>query len=107
MALPNVHPLLLDETIVLISAAFMECFTPDEQAVIGTFLATLGSVISFNSVYLLYTQGLASAQSQESDSNSENNKEKETDENQDNYDLIRKTVDKLQEEVHKIQQEKH
>lgn len=61
MPTSNIDPLVIDEVIVLLSAIVREKFTPDQQALIGTFLATLGSLISFNSVYLLYTQGVQEA----------------------------------------------
>lgn len=94
MSLPQIHPLLLDEMIVLISGIFMECFSTDEQAVIGTFLATLGSVISLNSVYLLYVQGLPQETGQEiKDDN--------------NYEILEKSIDKIKEEIQKLKDSKH
>lgn len=96
MGLPSIHPLLMDQMIVIISASFMDCFSADEQDVIGNFFSALGSVISFNSSYLSYMQTSLDNQSDSSD------QDKEKD-----YDLILKTVDKLQEEVKKIKQSKH
>ena len=90
MSLPNVHPLVLDEIIVLISAAFMESFSADEQAVVGTFLATLGSVVSLNSVYLLYIQW----------QNQLLNNDK--DQSDSDYDLLEKSIDKIKEEIEKL-----
>lgn len=95
MSLPQIHPLLLDEMIVLISGTFMECFSTDEQAVIGTFLATLGSVISLNSVYLLYVQGLTQETGQEI--KDEDNK----------YEILEKSIDKIKEEIQKLKDSKH
>lgn len=94
MSLPEIHPLLMDELLVLISGAFMECFSADEQAVIGTFLATLGSIISLNSVYILYLQGI-----QEDDNNNDDDKD------EDKYDLLEKSMDKIKEEIEKLKQE--
>lgn len=91
MALPQINPLLVDELIILISGAFMDCFSADEQAVIGTFLATLGSVISFNSVYVLYLQGQMQS-TEPSDS----------DKQDDQYELLQKSIEKIEEEIKKM-----
>ena len=92
MSLPNVHPLVLDEIIVLISAAFMESFS-----VVGTFLATLGSVVSLNSVYLLYIQGQNQLLNQD---NKDENQDK--DQSDSDYDLLEKSIDKIKEEIEKL-----
>lgn len=97
MALPQINPLLADQLIILISGVFMESFSPDEQAVIGTFLATLGSVISFNSVYSLYTEGQAQILNQQNDEKDSNQNEQ--------YELIQKSIEKIQEEIRKIKEE--
>lgn len=97
MALLQINPLLADQLIILISGVFMESFSPDEQAVIGTFLATLGSVISFNSVYSLYTEGQAQILNQQ-------NNEKDSNQN-DQYELIQKSIEKIQEEIRKIKED--
>ena len=97
MSLPNVHPLVLDEIIVLISDAFMESFSADEQAVVGTFLATLGSVVSLNSVYLLYIQGQNQLLNQD---NKDENQDK--DQSDSDYDLLEKSIDKIKEEIEKL-----
>ena len=56
MALPCMHTLLLNQIIVLLAQSFNECFTNDEQAIIGAFLTTLGDMISLNSSYLSFQQ---------------------------------------------------
>lgn len=104
MSLPNVNPLILDEILIAISAGFMECFSADEQAVIGTFLATLGSIISFNSVYLLYIQGVAQAMNQDNKDNNDNSDDKDDKEKE--WELIKKSIDKIQEKLKIIQEEK-
>ena len=43
------HPVLLNQMIVIISQSFNECFSSDEQAIIGFFLTTLGDMLSINS----------------------------------------------------------
>ena len=60
----------------------MESFSADEQAVVGTFLATLGSVVSLNSVYLLYIQGQNQLLNQD---NKDENQDK--DQSDSDYDL--------------------
>ena len=49
MSLPCMHPVLLNQMIVIISQSFNECFSSDEQAIIGSFLTTLGDMLSINS----------------------------------------------------------
>lgn len=104
MPLPNVNPLILDELLIAISAGFMECFSADEQAVIGTFLATLGSVISFNSVYTLYIQGLAQAMNQDNKDNNDNSDDKDNKDKE--WELIKKSIDKIKERLDQIQKNK-
>ena len=50
------HPVLLNQMIVIISQSFNECFSSDEQAIIGSFLTTLGDMLSLNSAYISYMQ---------------------------------------------------
>lgn len=83
MALPCMHTLLLNQIIVLLAQSFNECFTNDEQAIIGAFLTTLGDMISLNSSYLSFQQN------QFENSN-------------DDYDLLEKSIEKLKEELEKI-----
>ena len=83
MALPCMHTLLLNQIIVLLAQSFNECFTNDEQAIIGAFLTTLGDMISLNSSYLSFQQN----QSESSN---------------DDYDLLEKSIEKLKEELEKI-----
>ena len=77
------HTLLLNQIIVLLAQSFNECFTNDEQAIIGAFLTTLGDMISLNSSYLSFQQN-----------QSENSN--------DDYDLLEKSIEKLKEELEKI-----
>lgn len=77
------HTLLLNQIIVLLAQSFNECFTNDEQAIIGAFLTTLGDMISLNSSYLSFQQN------QFENSN-------------DDYDLLEKSIEKLKEELEKI-----
>ena len=72
------HPVLLNQMIVIISQSFNECFSSDEQAIIGSFLTTLGD-ISY-----MQNQNSFSINSQ------------------DDYDLLEKSVEKIKEELHKI-----
>ena len=50
------NTVLLNQMIVIISQSFNECFSNDEQAIIGAFLTTLGDMLSLNSAYLLFTR---------------------------------------------------
>lgn len=80
------HPVLLNQMIVIISQSFNECFSSDEQAIIGSFLTTLGDMLSLNSAYISYMQ----------------NQNSFSINSQDNYDLLEKSVEKIKEELHKI-----
>ena len=42
------NTVLLNQMIVIISQSFNECFSNDEQAIIGAFLTTLGDMLSLN-----------------------------------------------------------
>lgn len=79
----------------------MESFSADEQAVVGTFLATLGSLVSLNSVYLLYIQGQNQILNQD---NKDNTQEKEKSDHE--YDLLEKSIEKMKEEIEKLKQNK-
>ena len=46
------NTVLLNQMIVIISQSFNECFSNDEQAIIGAFLTTLGDMLSLNSAYI-------------------------------------------------------
>ena len=86
MSLPCMHPVLLNQMIVIISQSFNECFSSDEQAIIGSFLTTLGDMLSLNSAYISYMQ----------------NQNSFSINSQDDYDLLEKSVKKIKEELHKI-----
>ena len=91
MTIGMINPLFIDELTVLISAVIMESFNADEQAVIGTFLETLGSMIPSHSVYILYNQGLL-----EQRDNSDNQ-----DDSDNQLDILEKSIDKIKEELDK------
>lgn len=86
MSISYMHPLLLNQIIVLLSQSLNECFSLDEQAIIGSFLTSLGDMISLNSTYLAYFQ------SNDNTSDLSANKE----------DLLEKSLEKLKEELEKI-----
>ena len=86
MSLPCMHPVLLNQMIVIISQSFNECFSSDEQAIIGSFLTTLGDMLSLNSAYISYMQ----------------NQNSFSINSQDDYDLLEKSVEIIKEELHKI-----
>ena len=86
MSLPCMHPVLLNQMIVVISQSFNECFSNDEQAIIGSFLTTLGDMLSLNSAYISYMQNQNSFSTNSLD----------------DYDLLEKSVEKIKEELHKM-----
>lgn len=96
MAIRYISPIMLNQLTVIISSVIMQNFSGDEQAVIGTFLETLGSMISSNSVYILYNQGLVE--------NSQNSESQDDDYN-DQYDILEKSIKNIQDEIEKIKRE--
>ena len=79
MSLPYMNTVLLNQMIVIISQSFNECFSNDEQAIIGAFLTTLGDMLSLNSAYISYLQDQNSLSKQ----------------NQNDYDLLEKSIEKI------------
>ena len=86
MALPCMHTLLLNQIIVLLAQSFNECFTNDEQAIIGAFLTTLGDMLSLNSAYISYLQNQTSS----------------IENNQNDYELLEKSIEKIKTELEKM-----
>lgn len=78
MSLPYMNTVLLNQMIVIISQSFNECFSNDEQAIIGAFLTTLGDMLSLNSAYISYLQ------------------------DQNDYDLLEKSIEKIKVELNKM-----
>ena len=91
----NVHPLFIDQVMVLISAAIMESFDVDEQSIIGNFLDTLGTLIEFNASYLEYV-------TPNTDDNTQD--DKSDDSETDNYETLQKGIEKIEEELKKIKE---
>lgn len=92
MSRPPLHPIVFDSLAVMLSASLVNSFSIDEQAVIGAFLSVLGDLISFHSTYL----SLVQTQNQQEDSY------EDKDDSSDEYELIKKSIDKLQEEIEKL-----
>ena len=86
MSLPYMNTVLLNQMIVIISQSFNECFSNDEQDNIGAFLTTLGDMLSLNSAYISYLQDQNSLSKQ----------------NQNDYDLLEKSIEKIKEEINKM-----
>ena len=91
----NVHPLFIDQVMVLISAAIMESFNTDEQGIIGGFLNTLGTLIEFNASYLQYM-------APGNDTNTQDNQNDDSE--KDNYETLQKGIEKIEEELKKIKE---
>lgn len=91
----NVHPLFIDQVMVLISAAIMESFNTDEQGIIGGFLNTLGTLIEFNAAYLQYITP---------PTNNDIQDDKSDDSQSDNYETLQKGIEKIEEELKKIKE---
>lgn len=80
------HTILLNQVIVIISQSFDECFSSDEQAIIGAFLTTLGDMLSLNSAYISYLQNQTSS----------------IENNQNNYELLEKSIEKIKTELEQM-----
>lgn len=96
MALPNMNPLVIDQLIVVMSSVFMDCFSADEQDVIGNFFAALGSMLSLNSSYILLQQSQNEILNQDDKTEADSQ-----------YDLLEKSIDKMKEEIEKMKNNKH
>ena len=83
MSLPYMNTVLLNQMIVIISQSFNECFSNDEQAIIGAFLTTLGDMLSLNSAYIQDQNSLFK-------------------QNQNDYDLLEKSIEKIKVELNKM-----
>lgn len=86
MSLPCMHTILLNQMIVIISQSFNECFSSDEQAIIGAFLTTLGDMLSLNSAYISYLQNQTSS----------------IENNQSDYELLEKSIEKIKTELEQM-----
>lgn len=82
------NPIIFNTLAVVISTALLD-FTADEQAMIGAFLSTIGDMVSFNSAYLSYIQSSIEEPQENHD---------------DQYELLKKSIQKIQEELEKIKQ---
>ncbi len=91
MSLPYMHTILLNQMIVIISQSFNECFSSDEQAIIGAFLTTLGDMLSLNSAYISYLQNQTSS----------------IENNQNDYELLEKSIEKIKTELEKMKSNVH
>lgn len=92
------NPIVWNSLIVVITTALSQSLTTDEQALVGSFLSTLGDMLSFNSTYLSYIQQNIEDNFQQ-ESSSDN-----TDDDQ--YDILKKSIDKIQEELEKLKKDK-
>ena len=89
MGIPMISPWVVNEMTVLMSMSIVRCFNTQEQAVIGAFLTTLGTMISSNSVYILYNEELKKSPNTDS---------------KDEYELLEKSIDELKEELKRMKE---
>ena len=80
------NTVLLNQKIVIISHSFNECFSNDEQSIIGSFLSSLGDLLCLNSAYISYLQDQNSLSKQ----------------NQNDYDLLEKSIEKIKVVLNKL-----
>jgi len=91
MLFPIMHPIALDSLAVLLVAPLTESLSIDEQAIVGAFLSTVGDMLSLNSSYLSYIQP-----------SQDNSDEDNQDQKEDEYELLKKSLDKMKEELEKL-----
>jgi hypothetical protein len=84
-----IHPIALDSLAVFIAAPLTNSLTVDEQAVVGAFFSVLGDLLSLNSSYLSIYQV-----------NTSND-----DSSDDEYDLIKESIEKIKKELENIKKE--
>lgn len=83
-----VHPIVMNELIVLLANSFIGEVSGDDMDVIGNFFAALGAMIILNSSYI-------------SRFTVEPPQEETLDEKQDDIDLLKESIEKLREEIKK------
>ena len=86
-----VHPIVINELIVLLANSFIGEVSADDMDVIGNFLAALGALIIFNSSYI----------SRFTVEPPQDEKANEDDDKQDEIDLIKESIEKLRKELKK------
>lgn len=98
MPLPIIHPLALDGLAVLLIAPLTESLSVDEQAIVGAFFNVLGDLLSLNSAYLSTFQTSNTPSEEQTDDFETDNQDKE-------FELLKKSFQKLEAELKKIKQE--
>ena len=84
-----VHPIVINELIVLLANSFIGEVNTDDMDVIGNFFAALGAMIIFNSSYI---SRFTLEQPIEKDNE---------DDRQNEIDLIKESIEKLRKEIKK------
>ena len=85
-----VHPIVINELIVVLANSFIGEVNTDDMDVIGNFFAALGAMMIFNSSYIsrFTTEQVI-------------NEKDDEDDKQDEIDLLKKSIDKLRKEIKK------
>ena len=86
-----VHPIVINELIVLLSNSFIGEVSTDDMDVIGNFFAALGAMMIFNSSYI---SRFTIEPPQEENKN-------EDDDKQDEIDLLKESIEKIRKEIKK------
>ena len=85
-----VHPIVINELIVILANSFIGEVTTDDMDVIGNFFASLGAMMIFNSSYISRNT-IEPIQDEV----------KEDDDKQDEINLLKKSIEKLRNEIKK------
>lgn len=103
MAFLPIRAVALDSIVVVIATSIMECFDIDEQVLIGGFFTVLGDMVALNSSYLSYMQDkLKALEDTNTNSQEKENKNDSDSTNEDEIEVLKKSIDKIREELSKI-----
>ena len=92
-----VHPILINEVIVLLANSFIGEVSIDDMDVIGNFFAALGAMMIFNSSYISRFQVEST---QEENTSKEDNKQDDEDK-KDEIEILKESIEKIREELKK------
>lgn len=90
MYLPNIDPYSYTGTAVILGYLLTNDFTVDEQAALGAWFNVVGDILASNSAWATVLQ----------DRNTDNQ------DSDDDLDVLNKAIDKLKEDIKKLQEEK-
>ena len=88
-----IHPILINELIVLLANSFIGEVSTDDMDVIGNFFAALGAMMIFNSSYI--------SRFNVESTQEENTSKQEDEDKKDEIEILRESIEKIREELKK------